>query len=167
MIIYIILTLLSPVLCQYPSLAGIKPDVTFGDENERFDISSVIRDQNRYYGDQDFRRAQDRDLLNALKDTFTALRRSNADVKNTVEFVKMSDSDFAYHDTMDSGGGSVADFEMNLKKFKKDADEYRKLKTDQGQDGRRTIPDESEILMNYALPVQLKVKGYLQLPLDK
>lgn len=84
-------------------------------------------------------------------------------------------SDFAYHDNMMSGeGGNLEDFEMNLKAFARKDEDSRRL---QGfvdflhgaePSRRRSGPDpEKEILLHYAVPIDLKIKGYFQNPINE
>lgn len=154
----------------------MRPDVTFGDLNDRFDITSIIDEQNRFYNmNKDYRRkpekkvhnkegiggAKEDNVLNALRDVFRSIRRS--------------ETDFAYHDAMkDEENGNMADFEENLEKLKREGDEKKKLENIVSElhggeeiSGRRSRKAmlEDELLLHYAFPVLMKVKGYLQLPL--
>ncbi|CAH2097332.1 unnamed protein product [Euphydryas editha] len=87
------------------------------------------------------------------------------------------DDDFAYHDNMNSDGGNVEDYITNLKKFDVGLQDLReddmKISSRRLQDIvdelhgskpiRRVMVDpEKEILLHYAFPLDVKIKGFLQ-----
>lgn len=175
----IIPLLFTSCLCQFVMNLGMKPDVTFGEQNDRFDVASVIQDQSRMdvVNPVDDYRRHDRDeqserekgnndsvnegdekdvdkgaeLLDVLKDTVGSL-----DMRN-----------FAYHSNMDSNTEDN-DYEKNLAVFSQRRNLQGMMDHPKGghKNGRRSPPDP-EILFNYGVPVNMKVEGVLQVPLEK
>ncbi|KAJ2938922.1 hypothetical protein O0L34_g17732 [Tuta absoluta] len=95
--------------------------------------------------------------------------------------VNYDDNDFAYHDKMeDEGAGTLDEFERNLKLFEKMGKQSRLQNAvsylhGNGNDfiaSRRSgkeqhVNSEKEILFHHAVPIDMKINGYLQMPLEE
>ncbi|CAB3229307.1 unnamed protein product [Arctia plantaginis] len=173
---------------------SLRPDVTFNDYNDRFDLTSMIQDSNRMY-QQDPQAPEDEESRRSLK--------SNEEQNGVLEFLtadkprksaRRSDNDFAYHDRMDSNeGGTVMEYEQNLKHFMNDdnlksfirsrrmsedrmknyvqsekLNAYIKYLHNGREEGRRRdgSGNEKDLLMHYGVPFVMHVDGYLKVPLN-
>uniref|UniRef100_A0A2A4J3E1 Uncharacterized protein n=1 Tax=Heliothis virescens TaxID=7102 RepID=A0A2A4J3E1_HELVI len=136
----------------------VQPDVSFTDINSRFDLTEMMGAQDRAH--KDIPIADDDDA--ASDDDFRRHRAKKA-------LTRRADGDFAYHDRMDSKeGGTLSDFEENLKQFQPVKGPSRRFFDDQYRYKRfrRNADDtESEVLMNHVVPFNFKVDGYLKPPL--
>lgn len=167
--------ILSPALAQF-SLGSIKPDVSFNEDNDRFDVSSLMSKRmfrespNVEDGDSDEEESMRRsyhsgDNYDQLLDIFTRKNAPNMFIS------RKADGGFAYDDRMESEGGTVDDFEANLEKFKNIKVNRRHLDDVNNVHGfrkyrRNMKPDPiDEILMQHAVPIVLEIDGYLTPPL--
>ncbi|CAG9571094.1 unnamed protein product [Danaus chrysippus] len=172
----------------------MKPDVTFGEQNDRFDLTNFIRRQKKIYKEQTAfdrqseeyrRRGKDdkswMDLFSTKKDRKKIrnfLIRRIEDHANQIANTLITklrslrrQEDFAYHDNMVSDETSIHDYERNLKSFNNtdllEKNRSRRLQDIvhrlHGQETRRIVlKPEKEILLHYALPVKMKIEGFLQ-----
>lgn len=196
---YLFIIFISPVLCQYAMENAMRPDVRFGEENDRFDLTNFIRRQKKIYKDQtafdpqseEYRRRgkEDKswmDLFSTKKDrkkirNFLIKRIEDQanQIANTLitklRSLRRHEGDFAYHDNMLSDETNANDYERNLMTFNNSTDLKEKSKSRRlqdivhrlhGQETRRiVIKPEKEILLHYALPLKMKIEGFLQAPL--
>lgn len=217
----ILFAIITPSLSQYQYFgAELKPDVTFGDHNDRFDISKLLRQQKVHYKNEildtqsgEFRRRARNKKKEKSLEHKTKRYNGDTDTKSLIEILKTGkgskklrkkivrkvedhvnelansiilkmrnlrrnfDDDFAYHDNMNSEGGNVDDYNTNLKKFEAGFQNLREndveLSSRRLQDivdelhgtklTRRVMADpEREILLHYAFPIDVKIKGFLQ-----
>ncbi|XP_047506216.1 uncharacterized protein LOC125050413 [Pieris napi] len=164
---------------------GMRADVTFDDDNERFDLSNLIRQQNAVrtnafdpQSSEEYRRmghnfrkkarkmpasiarSRDKLLQQIQKERKERLNRIINQALYQLHQGRRFD-DFAYHDNMDSDGENIDDFNTNLERLTNTKVNEDEIHT------RRNLPVEDEkILMHYAFPVNLRVEGYLQTPLE-
>ncbi|XP_012545705.1 uncharacterized protein LOC105841613 [Bombyx mori] len=163
------MAIVAPAVLAYIS-TGVKPDMVFGDDADRFDIASVMQDQNRNMENDARKSNTHHSVVNALKNILYASRKSNPAA--SVGKARKSNTDFAYHDTMVQNNKNEDDFEENLQKLVKNSQFNRRLQATvrslhDGNDFARRYnkPDlESEILMHYAVPITMEVVGHLQIP---
>ncbi|XP_059056011.1 uncharacterized protein LOC131849887 [Achroia grisella] len=144
----------------------MRPDVTFDDRNERFDLTSLIDEQNRQFDnnhkidDSEYRR--------------NAMTKSRRNAIDNIRRYDYSDNNFAFHDDMNSSEDGVGDFETNLVAYRIRNGDNRRFEglVDYLHGGDMVIPKrrsdgpdpEKEILLHYAVPIDMKIKGYLQVP---
>ncbi|XP_034825983.1 uncharacterized protein [Maniola hyperantus] len=49
LMVIILVTIVTPSLCQYAIQTGLRPDVRFGEDNDRFDVTNLIRRQKKHF----------------------------------------------------------------------------------------------------------------------
>ncbi|XP_073962586.1 uncharacterized protein isoform X2 [Choristoneura fumiferana] len=172
--------LLPCVLCQFE----MKPDVRFDETNDRFDVSPLF-DAGEYAEKEDFRRSGNLmgqyvpvELVNY--ETFTTTQNPDAryeklgrqlfNIMRQISRRSGTRSEgFAWHDDMRSAE-QEQNFERNLEQFR--STDYRKKlvdylhggQTDEMPSRRSGTDSVKEVLMHHAVPIAMKVKGYLQVP---
>ncbi|XP_053618495.1 uncharacterized protein LOC128679961 isoform X2 [Plodia interpunctella] len=110
---------ITPALCQYAVNTEMRADVTFGENNDRFDISNIIQEQRRF----------EEYLAKNLRDTYKEDKQngeiSSEESRRSFKYpdnmlARRWDGGFAFHDNMDGDlGGSLDDYEKGLDIFKK------------------------------------------------
>ncbi|XP_045762892.1 uncharacterized protein LOC123865722 [Maniola jurtina] len=213
MIIFLV-TIVTPALCQYAIQTGLRPDVRFGEGNDRFDITNLIRQEKKHFKpnldsqSEEFRRrskprdkkkyykANENDLpWPKLLNTETGRSILRNRIKNKLEdhvnnlantvIHKIRgmrrNEEFAYHDDMNSEGDGE-DFNTNLRAFdhvqdfNDDENDYVRRQNrlqdivnklhGTNQTRRMAMDPEKEILFHYAFPVDMKIEGFLQAPVN-
>ncbi|XP_075985424.1 uncharacterized protein LOC142982678 [Anticarsia gemmatalis] len=191
----IFFVLVSPVLSQL-ALDAIQPDVTFNDDNDRYDVNNIIQDNNKAFRQHQFISQEEyrRDLntqeeLNLGEEFNYGLPARKAhdydsepdfsDIKAALTGRRFFDFDGFYHEQTTMRPG---DFEENLKPFMNNADRLRywrrmagyvdhlhgKQETRRSGGSRRSgdTNDENEVLMHYAVPIAMNIDGFLRVPLQ-
>ncbi|CAG9793119.1 unnamed protein product [Diatraea saccharalis] len=161
---FLLSIILSPCWSQVANWE-MRPDVTFDDRNDRFDISELVAHQNMFLDSarvqEDFRRKESEDLNQLAAN----LRRK---VRNNRDF-----SEFAYHDQMDSeDAGDVDEFNKILKGIQNTRRirgllDYIHNNSKGSEDNEKYVmDDEKNSRSQYVVPIDLKINGYIQAPLD-
>ncbi|VVC96861.1 unnamed protein product [Leptidea sinapis] len=165
---------------------GMQPDVRFDDRNDRYDVASIIRHQNKMYKqdaydpqseeNHDYRRKGRMSRLKSSKRRNKLLKeikeaqnyQINRVVNDALLKIKSMRRDFAYHDEMISDGVDTKEYELNLKKFKSGTEENAgkdnvNILNNSVSDLRRK-GSSGEVLMHYSFPINVRIKGFLQQP---
>ncbi|RVE53460.1 hypothetical protein evm_001830 [Chilo suppressalis] len=159
---YFLLTImLSPCWSQIPN-TEMRPDVTFDDRNDRFDITELVAQQNMFLDSAsramqqaDFRRNSRKDLSKQA----AALRKNTRSNKDHSDFAMVSEED----NNLDEFNRSLKVLQ-NSRRFRKVLDYLRKKRTRRGNDNPADM--ERDALLQYAVPVVMKINGYIRAPLD-
>ncbi|XP_031768024.2 uncharacterized protein LOC113520060 isoform X2 [Galleria mellonella] len=165
----ILASIITSVICQYAPNTAMRADVTFDDRNDRFDLTSLIDEQNRQFDNSNIDGHEHR--RRSLKNT---RRGAIETLMNNLRRYDFSDTNFAFHDDMNSSeGGSVSDFERNLRTYRTKDNrrfgsyvDYLHGGIEKVAPSRRSHSSdpEKEILMHYAVPIDIKINGYFKLP---
>ncbi|CAK1590739.1 unnamed protein product [Parnassius mnemosyne] len=167
----IVLYFVTAVECQYQVLSGFKPDITFDDRNDRFDVKSLISYQNKYYNDDipsnrrsNSQKKSQKRIKNVAKHITMKRRRSLDDIYaidnkmdrndvNSIENVKIKADDFA-------GRKSLNDIFVNLHDSKRRGSDV----VDESSNKKDIFNPEEDTVLNYAFPIHMIVRGFLLPP---
>ncbi|KAJ0171270.1 hypothetical protein K1T71_012820 [Dendrolimus kikuchii] len=178
--------LLSPVFGQFDP--GVRPDVTFGEQNDRFDIGDIMEEQNQAEDAENFRRHME-NQANLLEVAGNLQESATNNLAKTLEntFIdnqKPQETEFSFSQAKEDQG-TEDDFEKSFKVFKMNAKKIEQEYKGKENDNRRSerimkylhggeaasrrasenINPDAEILLHYAVPVVLQIQGYVQAPL--
>ncbi|XP_039748566.1 uncharacterized protein LOC120625546 [Pararge aegeria] len=162
-------SIIVPSLGQYAINTGLRADVTFGEENDRFDVTNLIRRQTKHLKPNldpqsgEFRRRYkskhksiNRDvpwpqLLDSASGRDVLRKRIQANLEEHVNNLANTiiykirgmrrNQEFAHHDNMDSGGEDVDDFNNNLRVFENNRDLKENNKEDDSMRRRNRLQD--------------------------
>ncbi|XP_026316527.1 uncharacterized protein LOC113227750 [Hyposmocoma kahamanoa] len=158
--LFLLLTLVTTTLSQ---MDAMRPDVRFGEDNDRFDVSNIVQTQNQMF------RQQMEDVEEGDDDIEMERRNKQMESHRRHKHKKLPDD-----------ASLKASGRRNAFLLQEDLDNYR---ADDGSESdtfwfgkaklfdrrflNRRSGDKSQQLLSYAVPIHVKIQGFLQAPSDK
>ncbi|CAH2056921.1 unnamed protein product, partial [Iphiclides podalirius] len=185
-ILFIIVQFIAAVNSQYLAQPDFKPDITFGEHNDRFDLTSLIHYQNKYYNDNlpsiDARRRSDRGVskrpggkwlvldARGSQKTINKIKRIAAreldEIGRLMKGWRRSGDDVYL---IDDERQDPSNFEMSVD----DLGTRRSLdnvfinlgsRRRAGRVSDALLPGKRDGLLKYAVPIEMVVHGFLVIP---
>ncbi|KAJ8710498.1 hypothetical protein PYW08_009013 [Mythimna loreyi] len=169
--------ILGIILLAHTATADVKPDVSFSDTNNRFDLSEMVNARNKMFRDNP---QEDDDDDEGVASDGDYRRNYNTDKYRSIHptsnfLTRREDFDFAYDpDNLPTIGRAGDDdmvdleYQENLRNFKMNIPKpgRRKIEDNKLEDITDEQKHEADILLHNVVPITMTIDGYLKAPLQ-